>query len=413
MGVENTPYPIRPITDDEWQPLHELLALAFLDTPRQEDLEVLRAVVERDRTLVAFDGAAVVASAGAWTFELTVPGATVPAAGVTIVTVHPTYRRRGLLSALMDRQLGELAESGEPVAVLWASEASIYRRFGYAVAAQRATIDIGRTEAGLLAEAPDSGHLRLQLASPQDVRPQLAEVYEAVRTARPGLVSRNEDMWTDVLYDPEHHRNGKLAAQAVLVRDGDELRGYAVYQIAPADDGLVATGTVRILELHAKDAAAYAACWRYLSSMDLTARVASRHMPVDAPLFHLLADARRARIGRNDGLWARLVRFGEAMSQRRYAAPVDLVLDVVDDRCPWNTGRWRLAGDENGASCETTTSAADVRLDVRALAAGYLGDSALTTYLGTGCTEEHTPGAVRRLATAMSWDPRPWCANVF
>ena len=66
------------------------------------------------------------------------PGATVPAAGVTIVTVHPTHRRRGILSTMMDRQLADLHERGEPIAVLRASEAAIYGRFGYAAGHPRA-----------------------------------------------------------------------------------------------------------------------------------------------------------------------------------------------------------------------------------------------------------------------------------
>lgn len=413
MEVTKPPFPIRPFTEAEWPQVNQLLNLAFLDEPRQEDADVFLQALELDRTLVAFDGDQPVGSAGAFTFELTAPGAVVPAAGVTIVVVHPTYRRRGLLSALMDRQLGDLAESGEAVAVLWASEATIYGRYGYAVASQRATLDIGRAEAGLVADAPDGRELNLQLAQPQDVRQELAQVYAAMTPTRPGYIARNETQWADTLHDPEHGRNGALATQALLVRDGDDLRGYALYRVKPSDDGLVSTSTVHVSELQAMDAAAYAACWRFLSSIDLTARITAGKLPVDAPLFHLLADSRRARVGRADGLWARLVRLGDAMAQRRYAAPVDLVLDVVDDRCPWNTGSWRLSGDENGASCERTTNSPDVRVDTRALASAYLGDSTLTAYLTTGRAEEHTPGALRRLSTAMSWDPRPWGPHSF
>jgi len=76
-----------------------------------------------------------VATCGAYTRTMTVPGGSVPVAAVTYVTVQPSYRRRGLLSQMMRHQLGTLVETGaEPVALLWASEAGIYGRYGYGAA---------------------------------------------------------------------------------------------------------------------------------------------------------------------------------------------------------------------------------------------------------------------------------------
>ena len=93
-------------------------------------------VVEAERSLVADDAGAVVGHAAAYTRELTVPGAVVPAAHVSQVGVAPTHRRRGLLTRMMHRQLREVAAAGrEPIAVLWASETKIYPRFGYGPAA--------------------------------------------------------------------------------------------------------------------------------------------------------------------------------------------------------------------------------------------------------------------------------------
>ncbi|MQA81145.1 MAG: GNAT family N-acetyltransferase [Streptosporangiales bacterium] len=406
-----TSYPIRPIVEDEWSGLFSQLGLAFHDTHhRPEDAAVLREVLELHRTLVAFDGTLQVGTAGALTMELTVPGAMAPAAGITIVTVRPTHRRRGLLNALMTRQLDDLHESGEAIAMLWASESAIYRRYGYATAVERAMIDVARHTSGLVADAPDSSHLRLELADPAEARKELAVVYDELRPTRPGYISRNDGGWADTLHDPEHLREGATVTRAVFAYDGDRLLGSALYSVSPSGDG---PASVRLRELHADDPAAYAALWRFVSTVDLTGRVTAANVPVDAPLFRLLADPRRANIQRADSLWVRLVRTGEAMAQRRYAAPVDLVLDLVDDRCPWNAGTWRLSGDETGATCERTTDPADVRLDTGTLASAYLGDSTLTAYLTTGRAEELRPGALRRLSTAMSWDPRPWTIHSF
>ena len=87
-----------------------------------------------ERMHAAFDGDRIVGGAGAFPFELTVPGGTVRCGGVTVVGVLPTHRRRGILTAMMRAQLEDVRERGEPVAALWASEEVIYRRYGYGLA---------------------------------------------------------------------------------------------------------------------------------------------------------------------------------------------------------------------------------------------------------------------------------------
>ncbi|HMC69737.1 MAG TPA: GNAT family N-acetyltransferase, partial [Mycobacteriales bacterium] len=121
--MPETPYPIRPVTTDELPAFFALLSTAFGEDFHDAEVEVESLTAEPERTLAAFDGADIVGTAGAFTFELTVPGGQLPAAGVTYVGVRPTHRRRGLLGTMMRRQLHEVHDRGEPVAVLWASEA--------------------------------------------------------------------------------------------------------------------------------------------------------------------------------------------------------------------------------------------------------------------------------------------------
>ena len=92
-------------------------------------------VYEQGRSYGAQDNDRWVAGAGAFSLEVTVPGGVqVAAAGITMIGVAPTHRRRGILTTLI-RQLHEDAiHRGEVLALLTASEASIYRRFGYGVA---------------------------------------------------------------------------------------------------------------------------------------------------------------------------------------------------------------------------------------------------------------------------------------
>ena len=107
----------------------------------------------------AFDGDAIVGGAGVFPFELSIPGGPLPCAGVTVVGVLPTHRRRGILDRMMRAQLADVRERGEPLAALWASEETIYGRFGYGLAAQDAMIRALAAHAALRRELPAArGH---------------------------------------------------------------------------------------------------------------------------------------------------------------------------------------------------------------------------------------------------------------
>ena len=92
-----------------------------------------------------------VALAGAYAFDLTIPGGQLPCAGVTWVGVMPTHRRQGILRDFMRRQLEDVHGWGEPIAALWASEAAIYGRFGYGQAAPNAQLKSDRARFALRA----------------------------------------------------------------------------------------------------------------------------------------------------------------------------------------------------------------------------------------------------------------------
>ena len=101
---------IRPIDDSELAAFGQVTDQAFNSNwPPEEMLRFDRMIVEPERTLVAFDGAQMVGTTLALSFGMTVPGGdVVGAAGISGVAVLPTHRRRGILSALMRRQLTTL-----------------------------------------------------------------------------------------------------------------------------------------------------------------------------------------------------------------------------------------------------------------------------------------------------------------
>jgi predicted acetyltransferase len=421
------PYPIRPVSADEFDGFHAVDMHAFHGSPLTgEDRELTLARLEFDRTLAAFDGEAPAGIAGAYSFQLTVPGAvTLPAAGVTWVAVLPSHRRRGVLTSLMRRQLADIRERGEPVAVLWASEATIYSRYGYGRAMWHADLTLYRGEGAMARQVPIDGSLRLRIVDPAAVMSELAKVYEAVLPSRPGFIARNEAWWRSAVFDPADDRQGASPLHCLLAEDDGGPRGYALYSGVNSWDAETSLpdGVVTVRELVCADPAASASLWADLLGRDLTTEFRVRRRPVDDPLLYQLADPRRARPRLKDALWARIIDVPGALAGRRYSAPVDTVIEVRDDPMPSNAGRWRLttadraAEDGSGleASCVPAAASAptDVALDITELGAAYLGGTRLGALAGAGLVAERRAGAVRRLSAAMSWDPSPWCPVSF
>jgi len=416
-------YTLRAITPDEFEAFCAVPVQAFNDNePPAEINEHERIVFEFDRSLAALDGDAIVGTTAAYSFQLTVPGGIAAAGGVTFVSVLPSHRRRGILSAMMRHQLGDIAARGEAVAALYASEAGIYGRYGYGCASGQLRLAIRRGEGALrpaTADAgPGHGPVQLRAVEPTEMRTELAKVYDSVVPRRPGMIARDERWWQSVLDDPEFVRRGMSPQKCLLAGDASGPRGYALYRTRPDwdEDGLP-YGGLSVRELVATDAGATAALWADLLTRDLIGEVVARNRPVDDPLLDLLADRRRARAYLTDGLWIRLIDVGAALRQRRYSSAADVVIEVTDELLPANAGRWRLQcpgpGDGGTASCERTKAAADIALPVAALGAGYLGGTRLGALAAAGLVTERTPGALARLSAAMYADPAPWCPSGF
>jgi predicted acetyltransferase len=417
----NQSYPIRAIGADEFAALAEVDAQAFLEPWTPEVLQHEQITAEFDRTFAAFDGDQMAGSGANYSFQLTVPGDTVPAAGVTRIAVLPSHRRRGILTAMMACLFADAAGQGEPVAILFASESAIYGRFGFGLASMAYDLTIRRGEGRLAIgsiTAGQAGPVRLRAAEPLAAKAELAAVFDAERAGRPGMLARDERWWTSRLTDgPALRPAGTSPLRCLLAEDDNGPRGYALYRTKPNwDSAHLAEGLLQIREMHALDPAATAALWSDLLSRDLVGEVYAWMRPLDEPLLALLADPRRARPTLGDGLWLRLIDLPDAMRRRRFAAAADLVLEVSDPVIAGNDGRWRLqtSGPAGGpASCERTEAAADIRLTVAALAAGYLGGAHLSQLAGAGHVAELTPGALAALGTALSWDRPPFSGMLF
>ena len=405
----------RVLRPDDWDVWYETLLRAFGGVPEAaEERELWRELTESDRFLGVWDGGACVGTAGAFSFRLTVPGgASVPAAGVTMVGVAATHRRRGVLTSMMRRQLDDVRSWGEPLAVLTASEPDIYGRFGYGVAtyALGAEIDTGRVRLSVPAGTDD---VRLRYAAPAEVLDACEAVYAQLVPRRPGMLARLPKWERVGLLDPESEREGASPLQCVVAERGGRIVGYARYRVKLGWGESGHDGTVLLEELAAPDPAVDAALWRFLFGIDLTSTLVARGRPVDDTWQYLVSDTRRCRPRLRDSLYLRPVEVGAALEARTYAAPVDVVLDVEDAFCPWNTGRWRLSGDTKGAACERTTDAADLALSVRELGSAYLGGVSLAALGAAGRVRELRAGALTEASVAFgAAGPAPWLPHGF
>ncbi|MEU0333346.1 GNAT family N-acetyltransferase [Streptomyces sp. NPDC006193] len=408
-GVELT-----VLREDEWDRWYDTLYRAFGAAPAPaEQRELDRSVTEFDRSLVARDGDAIVGTAGAFSFRMTVPGgAAVPAAGVTLVSVVATHRRRGVLTSMMRRQLDEVRALGEPVAVLTASEPAIYGRFGYGAATFRLSgeIDTARVTAALPARAEE---VRLRYAEPADVLDACERVYAALVPRRPGMLVRQPGWERAGLLDPVSRRDGGSALQCVVAELDGAVSGYARFRTRTGWSVSGADGTVHLKDLAALDPATEAALWRFLFGIDLMTTVSVESRPVDDAWPHLVSDPRRCRPRLRDDAYVRLVDVGAALAARTYQTPVDVVFEVEDAFCPWNAGRWRLTGDAKGASCARTTDAADLALSVRELGSAYLGGVTLLSLAAAGRVRETRPGALTEASVAFGSPVAPWLPHGF
>ncbi|MET7902460.1 GNAT family N-acetyltransferase [Streptomyces sp. NPDC005355] len=397
-----------------WDDWYGKLVLAFGGVPEApEESALWRDLTECERSIGAWDGEDIVGTAGLFSFRLSVPGgAVVPAAGVTMVSVQATHRRRGVLRAMMRRQLDDVRAAGEPLAVLTASEPDIYGRFGYGAATQSALAEIDTTRVRLtVPEGTDD--VRLRAVAPNAAVGACEAVYARRVTERPGMLERRPGWERVPLLDPPGEREGASPLRCVLAESGGEVTGYARFAVRPDWDPAGPKGVVVLRDLEALDPASYAALWRFLFDLDLTSAIRTGGRPVDDPWHHLVSDIRRCAVRLRDSLHARLVDLGAALEARTYTTPVDVVLEVTDSFCPWNEGRWRLTGDAKGASCTRTSDAPDLRLGVRELGTAYLGGVSLAALAGAGRVQEARQGALAEASAAFTSLVAPWLPHGF
>ncbi len=402
-------FDVRPVKDlDEFTSAVLAIGQYFGMTPNEERMQRFLDQITAERMHAAWGNGAIVGGAGAFAFNLSVPGGDLPTAGVSVVGVYPTHRRRGVLRALMRAQLDASYERGEPLAALWASEETIYGRFGYGLASFCGEIKLAHEYTSFGMPFDPTGTIRL--LEPDEAREVLPPVYDRVRTQWPGMFSRNDLWWEQrEINDPEERREGAGPKRWVAYEHEGSIDAYAAYRHKPGWEEGSTVAELRVVEALGATPTAERDLWGYLLSIDWKATVRAFLLPPDHALFLLLATPRRARYRMGDGLWVRLVDVGTALSGREYASDGSVVFQVHDEFCPWNEGRWKL---ESGIA-ERSDADADIALSAQSLGSAYLGGVSFASLARAGRAEELKDGALMRGDTMFRWDRHPWCPEIF
>ena len=248
--------------------------------PDPEKAERFSRLLPLERMHAAWEDGQVVGGAGSFPFSMSVPGGALPCAGTTVVGVAPTHRRRGILRAMMRDHLDDVRARGEPLAALWASEETIYGRFGYGRAAFAGEVAVPKAYAHYVVPRDRAG--RIRIVEENEALELFPAVWEGFARRRPGVFTRTSDWWQlRTVRDPPERRGGAGPKRFALLEVDGTPAAYAIYRHTMDWEDGVSTGKVVVVEAIGPDPAMLAELWRYLLDVDWVASVTSWLVPPD------------------------------------------------------------------------------------------------------------------------------------
>ena len=388
---------MRPVTADEFIKWTHAEARAH-GNRLDDDPEILRPHFDLDRSIGVFEGDAIVGGAHSHKVEMSIPGGSTTIAGVANIAVQPTHTRQGVMTRMMHHQIHDIHERGEPLAALFATESIIYGRFGYGIGSLYERWAIDRHHSGY--SRPFERQGRILFVDPADIVKDLPDVFQRSTAGRPGVFQRPTHQWERDSQAPEHMQGGQGGLFYIAYEEDGRVAGYAAYRIVGTN--------LCVNELMAVTSESNTALWRFCFDVDRMNTTEALRRPVDDPLPWLLADPRRLQRSTRDGVWVRVIDVAAALKLRRYMHSDELVIEVRDDLCPWNAGRFNLEGSSEGSECRASDSSPDLLINVSNLASAYMGAASFSALSRAGLVDEQTPGALLRADRMFASQYSPW-----
>ena len=331
---------------------------------------LVASVTRPEWTLCAFDGNRLVSSFSTVPFTMRANGVALPIGGISAVGTLPEYRRRGLVRRIMTRAFADMRDGGRPVAALWASQAAIYQRYGFAMASALRSYAVDTVDIGFHDGDGSSSRVeRLDVASGYDL---IKDVYVHFVADRMGYLHRARPLW---LHNAFEEREADGPVHIALSRGASGPDGYAVYTLREGRrDHPARSQEIFVRDLAWLSPGAYRSLWMYFKRHDLVGRVSWNSAPSDDPAIEYFLEPRLLEARDNEGFWLRLVDVAAALKGRGWTSDGEISITVREDSlAPWNTGSYRLTvsgGTADVAPCPTGT---DIEISVKALASLYTG----------------------------------------
>ena len=397
MGIE-----IRVPSDDDWPAVCHADGRAFGFSYTEQERDERRPSTDLSRFRIACDAGEIVGIVGSYAFDVTLPGgATLPMGGVTWVSTAATHRRQGIVRLLMDALHRDIADRGEPLANLTASESSIYERFGYGIASNTrvAQISVRGVDVAEQHRQP-AGAVRFM--SEKEARDVVPALWDRYRLTRAGEVSRRPEIHDFILSFRARPDDG--ASGTFWLRHAD---GFASYRIADVWADGYANHELRLVELCALTPEAHAALWQTLLNVDLVATIKTRTVAEDDPLPFLLTDYRALRTtALNDGLWVKVLQPEVALATRTYATDDRLVVEITEGDAP---GCYAIEGGPTGSACKSVRTTPDLTMSSASLGALLYGGVRPSRLLAGRRLEARNDDALRRADLFFPMAPLPYC----
>lgn len=391
------PVQYRPARADEMRQFTYANSIAFGGNTSEAEVERNSASgwLKPEWTLCAFEEGEPVAQMATLPFVMRWNGRDIGCGGVTAVSSLPSHRRRGHLRELMTRAFAAMREAGQPLAMLWASMAAIYQRFGYGIAGYSWIYDFDPRHLRFVDDVPTPG--RIRLVKHTEARPVIAAAYDAFAAPRTLMLRRDAAWWEKAVlrqWQPD------LPPLLVAVyEEAGEALGYTIYEVEQRHEfrnpGPDQTVTTR--ELVWLTPSAHRALVTYLAGYDLADTVRMRRMPADDPLFHHAQEPRLLETRVRDGTLVRIVDLPAALEGRGYDGDGRLTFAFADDLCPWNDGTWQLSVEAGSGRLTRTDAEPELCLTSRSLAMMASGYQPATTLARIGLI---APAGARALASA-------------
>jgi len=365
MNVE-----IRPLTAGEMGQLGELGGYVYGGSFGDGPDNVVATANLPDWTLCALVDGKLVSSFTAIPFTMRANGNAVALAGVSTVGTQPEYRRQGLLRRIQTQAFADMRDRGQSVAALWASQAAIYQRYGYAMTTVLRSYHVDTTDIGFHDGVWGSGCVeRLSVNDAFDV---IKSIYIRFVENRTCYLHRSKALWLQNAME-EIEGQGPIHAGVHYDEEG-KADGYIIYTLrANKVDHATRGQEIIIRDMAWLSMDGYRSMWEWLKRHDLVGRVSYQTAAADDPAVELFAEPRLLHGVDHEGIWLRVVDATGALGDRAYSSEGEITIGLIDDPLtPWNNRSIRLEASPEGAHV-TSSKSADLQTSAKALASLYSG----------------------------------------